>query len=114
MDRRSPPLPEGVQKESRRILAVVLPELPNELATPASTKKEKRKKLPLAVVFDAGTEPISGTAIIDSVNAEAHRRGVRVGQTITEACALVAELVVRRLAPEELSAALGRVAEVAL
>lgn len=101
-------------KESRRILAVVLPELPNELATPAATKKEKRKKLPLVVVFDAGSEPISGTALIDSVNAEAHRRGVRVGQTITEACALVSELVVRRLAPEELSTALARVAEVAL
>lgn len=108
------PLPPDDVKAARRILAVVLPELPNELATPTATKKEKRKKLPLAVVFDVDNDPISGTAIIDSVNAEAHRRGVRVGQTITEACVLVAELVVRRLAPEELSSALARVAEVAL
>jgi protein ImuB len=99
--------------EERRIAALVLPELPNELCLPAPTRKEKRTSLPLGVVFDV-QEPISGTAVLDSVNAEAHRHGVRVGQTITEACALLAHLVVRHLSREQLGEALARVAEVAL
>jgi len=118
----------------RRILALVLPELLCELAeerllwgrTPNSQKK------PLGIVLVAGTEPkqvgsktaavvegasqktISATAKLSAVNESARRYGVREGQSIAEACALVSSLIVREVTRAEVNETLGRIAEVGL
>jgi protein ImuB len=105
----------------RRIAAVVLPELLVELASarlavgPGGARRPKL--VPLGVVMTQGAsagEEIAATAVLGAVNAAARRFGVRPSQTIAEACALVANLIVREVCEPEVSATLGRVAEVAL
>ncbi len=119
---------------TRRVLALTLPGLLCELAeerllwgrTPSAQKK------PLGVVLVSGSEPkkadskssldakgappktISATAKLCAVNESARRYGVREGQSIAEACALVASLVVREVTLTEVQETLGRVAEVGL
>ncbi len=105
--------------EVRRIVAVVLPDLSCELGGGAeigTPKPKKRRVLPLGVVLadDESSEPVSATAILDAVNEEARRHGVCKGQSIAEACALLAHLVVRRVSREQIHTALARVAEIAL
>ncbi len=121
-------------ESSRRVLALVLPGLLCELAeerllwgrTPSAQKK------PLGVVLVAGAEPkkalsktkfaaegappkpISATAKLSAVNESARRYGVREGQSIAEACALVSSLVVREVTQAEVNETLGRIAEVGL
>ena len=97
----------------RRVVAVVLPELLCEVAAEAWLKEPQQGSLtevPLAVVLDV--DPTA--AKLDAVNRVARRFGVNTGQTIVEAQAFLSQLVVRRLAPEKVQAALARVAEVAL
>lgn len=101
---------------TRRIVAVVLPQLACEIA--------RRKKIdagaaaggPIAVILepDGGGAAVVETAAIDAVEDEARRYGVRPGQRVTEATALVASLVVCRVTYGEIDAALGRVADVLL
>ena len=91
----------------RRVLALVLPELLCELAEKRLLLGLQRSKVkpPLGVVLVANAEvktepssaaelkPIDATTKLSAVNESAKRYGVREGQTIAEACALVANLV---------------------
>ena len=62
----------------------------------------------------AETKPVDATAKLSAVNESAKRYGVREGQTIAEACALVASLVVREVTQSEVLSTLGCIAEVGL
>ena len=98
----------------RRVAAVVLPELLVELAS-GPIFERAAKAPPLGVVMRTETgDELAATAVLDAVNAAARRFGVRAGQTIAEACALVAHLVVREVKESDVQAALARIAEVAL
>ncbi|HWZ90091.1 MAG TPA: DNA polymerase Y family protein, partial [Polyangiaceae bacterium] len=119
---------------ARRVLALVLPELLCELAEErllwGVQRGSAKKSKPLGVVLVAGSEPqkrtspgaeleaepkpISATAKLSAVNESARRYGVREGQSIAEACALVASLVVREVTQVEVRETLGRIAEVGL
>lgn len=125
----------------RRIAAVVLPELLCEIAevawvpvssesAPRSRRSPSRARVrsaPFGVVLlgEAQSEAsdrelpaedpaIKPTSKLDAVNFEARRFGVRAGQSIAEACAILAKLSVRSVTPDQVRAALGRVAEIAL
>ncbi len=109
----------------RRIVAVALPDLLCELALatlrpPPSDQAEAPRPRwqppPLGVVLvEPRTEnPTAATTMLDAVNVEARRYGVRDGQSIAEACALVARLTVREVEKAAVLAELGRIAEVAL
>lgn len=130
----SPPAPLPVEASARRIVALVLPALLCELAeTPAFTAlgeavkatpptSPRRRQLPLGVVLgeapasanSASAEEIPATALLSAINEAASRYGVRVGQSIAEAKALVSRLVVRRVPRDAIEHGLARVAEVAL
>ena len=120
---------------ARRVLALVLPELLVELAEQRLLWGLQRGKAkpPLGVVLvngadpkKAGTaesassavgsvaKPIDATAKLSAVNESARRYGVREGQSIAEACALVANLVVREVTQAEVRELLGSIAEVGL
>jgi len=120
----------------RRVLALVLPELLCELAEArllwGLSRGSAKKSKPLGVVLVTGAEPkkrtsgvelpaqtaepkpIDATAKLSAVNEAARRYGVREGQSIAEACALVASLVVREVTEAEVRETLGRIAEVGL
>jgi protein ImuB len=112
----------------RRVLALVLPELLCELAEKRLLLGLQRSKTkpPLGVVLVANaetkpsqpgaaeTKPVDATAKLSAVNESAKRYGVREGQTIAEACALVASLVVREVTQSEVLSTLGCIAEVGL
>ncbi|MEZ4298259.1 MAG: DNA polymerase Y family protein [Polyangiaceae bacterium] len=117
----------------RRIVAIVLPKLACEIA-----KSRANVKGPLAILFDPsaagpardrspsagqialpGFEPaprpaVKESAVIGAVCDEARRYGVRPGQRVAEATALVARLHVLSVTFAEIDHALGRVAEVAM
>jgi protein ImuB len=121
---------------ARRVLALVLPELLCELAEQRLLWGPQRGKAkpPLGVVLSSApsskpklsamqgvqgelapeAKPIDATAKLSAVNESARRYGVREGQTIAEACALVASLVVREVTPAEVREALGGIAEAGL
>ena len=117
----------------RRVLALVLPELLCELAEKRLLCGLSRAKTkpPLGVVLvtgesrpsneskpgepkSGGQKPIDATAKLSAVNESAKRYGVREGQTIAEACALVASLVVREVTLAEVLETLSCIAEVGL
>jgi protein ImuB len=109
----------------RRVLALVLPELLCELAEKRLLWGLQRGKAkpPLGVVLvpNAVSTPAAGseraldaTAKLSAVNESARRYGVREGQSIAEACALVASLVVREVSQAEVLETLGCIAEVGL
>jgi protein ImuB len=128
--------PETTVSTERRVLALVLPELLCELAEKRLLCGLARGKAkpPLGVVLVSGAEPrpsqagaaesgqsgaaepkpIDATAKLNAVNESAKRYGVREGQTIAEACALVASLVVREVTQAEVLETLGCIAEVGL
>src|SRR5688572_3627227 len=130
-------LPEtGKAVLERRIAAVVLPELLCEIAAASalSHPSQKRQKPPLGVVIvdpvaasfsdevvEAGevaqavqAAELKASALLDAVNEQARRFGVREGQSIAEACALVSDLVVRVVSRDQVNQALGRIAELGL
>jgi protein ImuB len=116
----------------RRVLALVLPELLCELAEKRLLLGLSRGKAkpPLGVVLVtaesksgasqavaesvAEQRPVDATAKLSAVNESAKRYGVREGQTIAEACALVASLVVLEVTQAEVLSTLGCIAEVGL
>ena len=131
----------AVPAPERRVLALVLPELLCELAEKRLLLGLQRGKAkpPLGVVLvmssesKAGTakpggvnaelaphetvseqRPVDATAKLSAVNESAKRYGVREGQTIAEACALVSSLVVREVTQAEVRETLGCIAEVGL
>ncbi|WP_438028064.1 DinB/UmuC family translesion DNA polymerase [Sorangium sp. So ce233] len=109
----------------RRIVAIVLPQLACELVKQRGPVSPSGKA-PLAVIIGGDEdrraalaarserEPPAPVAVIDVVDDEARRYGVRPGQKVVEAAALVAHLAIHRVTFAEMDAALGRVAEVAL
>jgi protein ImuB len=123
----------GRTSPGRRIAAIVLPDVLAELSEPKSPLDRdpqgrpangRRTKgnagaspNPLGVVLVSGDQDeasLSAAARLDAVNAAARRYGVREGQSIAEACALVSNLVVRKVTTQQLRAALESIAEVAL
>ncbi len=118
--------------ERRRVVAIVLPNLLTELAsavlvTPKleatdAARARRRAATPLGVLLvDESTASSNGekpppeaTSVLAAVNEGAERYGVRVGQTIAEAHALVARLLIREVTRREVCTRLGEVAEVAL
>ena len=131
--------PEACALPARRVLALVLPELLCELAEErllwGLQRAKSAKARPLGVVLVAGSEQkkraaaagsgseapveveqkqLDATAKLSAVNASARRYGVREGQSIAEACALVSSLVVREVTQAEVRETLGRIAEVGL
>jgi protein ImuB len=109
----------------RRIVAIVLPQLACELVKQRGPVSPSGKA-PLAVILGGEEdrraalapqperEAQAPAAVIDVVDDEARRYGVRPGQKVVEAAALVAHLAIHRVTFAEIDAALGRVAEVAL
>ncbi|WP_437898852.1 DinB/UmuC family translesion DNA polymerase [Sorangium sp. So ce124] len=111
----------------KRIVAIVLPQLACELVKQRGPVSPSGKA-PLAVILggdedrraaaaprpEPEREPQAPAAVIDVVDDEARRYGVRPGQKVVEAAALVAHLAIHRVTFAEIDAALGRVAEVAL
>ncbi|WP_437298786.1 DinB/UmuC family translesion DNA polymerase [Sorangium sp. So ce426] len=109
----------------RRMVAIVLPQLACELVKQRGPVSPSGKA-PLAVILGGEEdrraalapqperEPQAPAAVIDVVDDEARRYGVRPGQKVVEAAALVAHLAIHRVTFAEIDAALGRVAEVAL
>jgi protein ImuB len=100
---------------ARRVCALLLPDLWCEIAAHAGDPKD----LPLAVVqtqkeISESEETELGKKEIGAVNDIARRFGVRAGQTVAEARALLAGLVVRGITLEAIRNALGSVAEVVL
>ncbi|MFZ5891437.1 MAG: hypothetical protein ACOY0T_10330 [Myxococcota bacterium] len=121
----------------RRVVALVMPALLCELAAtpafasagddvkPLPVRSPSRRQLPLGVVLgDSPTpggassssenEEIPATAVLSAVNEAASRYGVRVGQSLAEAKALLTRLVVRRVPRSAIEQGLARIAEVAL
>jgi protein ImuB len=107
-----------VSGASRRIVALVLPELLLEVAVAAAPARSPRPwGVVLAEPSEAGShanEPMSPSVRLDAVSAAARRCGVRAGQTIAEARALIAGFEVEKLRPVAVERALAAVAEVAL
>jgi protein ImuB len=123
---------------SRRILALILPDLLVELALQKrlahapELQAEAHKPLGVVLVNEPEKAPpqqlslsVAGRALapeqelpasepLAAVNREAERFGVRAGQTIAEASALVSRLVVAKVKQVEVERALGALAEVAL
>jgi protein ImuB len=99
----------------RRVVAVVLPELWCELVELAPAPRALLGRVPLGVVLgEPGAEDeIAATSRLEAVNARAHRLGIRPGQTLAQARALVARFEVRRVSRAQLEQGLGRVAEIA-
>jgi protein ImuB len=100
---------------ARRVGAVLVPDLWCEIAMHAGDPRD----LPLAVVetqheIQEGEETELGKKELGAVNDVARRFGVRVGQTVAEARALLAGLAVRGITRESIRQALGSVAEVVL
>ncbi|UQA55818.1 DNA polymerase Y family protein [Polyangium aurulentum] len=99
---------------NRRIAAIVLPQLGCELV-----RQRLPLDAPLGILFTrsgeaSGDERDKATATLDLVDEAAWHYGVRPGQRVAEAMATLAELSIHAVTFEEIDAALGRVAEVAL
>lgn len=112
-----------MKETRRRILALILPELLCELA-PRGLAREARGPLGVVLVHPHQTEnngvkegeaePLEPTATLSAVNAAAQRFGVRTGQTLAEANALLSGLRVVALPIAHVERALAAVAEAAL
>ena len=100
----------------KRIVAIVLPQLACEIARRKRIDAGVTPSGPLGVILEPDAAGVAAleTAVLDAVEDEARRYGVRPGQRVTEAAALLASLSVQRVTHGEIDAALGRVAEVAL
>ncbi len=101
---------------SRRIVAVVLPQLGAELV-----RQRLHVEGPLAVIYSYGLSDshieagqTQSTAAIDLVDEAAWHYGVRPGQGVAEAQASLAGLTIQTVSIDEIFAALGRVAEVCM
>lgn len=109
--------PETSSDQGRRIAALVLPDLPCELA---EERDPARRKVPFGVlVTPAPGAEAEGAAlypqgVLVAVNEEARRLGVRPGQTPAEAQALLARLWVGEVGAHEIGRALEGICEMAL
>jgi protein ImuB len=128
---------EPVLSPERRIVAIVVPKLllelsrvslavPKVASEPSPGRARVRRVPPLGVLLvDSPRKPVSSeegpvapeappTGELAAVNDVAERFGIRVGQTVAEAHAFVAKLVVREVTREQVLTRLGEIAEVAL
>ncbi len=102
-----------------RCLAITLPDLLCELA---ALGRESRVGVggalsldaPLAVVVAARPEELRASARLSAVSLRARKAGVYAGQRASVARALLASLEVVRVSPDEVRAALARIAELGL
>lgn len=121
------------EARSRRVLALILPDLLVELATRHWLQTDWRSR-PLGVVLVRQPEKpepqqlslsVAGKALaseqelpaserLAAVNREAERFGVRAQQSIAEASALVSQLIVVQVRQVEVERTLGSLAEIAL
>lgn len=102
-----------------RILALALPDLVCELAALARESAvgvagALALDAPLVVVLAATPDDMKPNARISAVTLRARRLGVFPGQTVAEAHARASGLDVRRVSPDDVASALGRIAEMAL
>jgi protein ImuB len=113
---------EGAKSAERRVVAIVLPDLLTELAESSSARASadpgRGLHCPLGVLLvDASSKdkpaPPAG-AVFTAVNDAAKRFGIRAGQTVAEAYAIVAHLVVREVSQGDVAARLGEIAEIAM
>lgn len=108
----------AVPASERRVAALALPTLLVELAE--QSRAQARSRLPLAVVLveesskESPFEEVLATSLLSAVNEVARRLGVREGQTVAEARAFSAHLVVHAVPRSALEQALGNIAEIAL
>jgi len=102
------------QVARRRVAAVVLPELLEELAVGHAGPPTPGPRGVVVVEQHAEPNELAATALLDGANAAARRLGVRKGQTLNEARALASRLIVHQVSRDQITAALGRVAEAAL
>lgn len=105
----------------RRILALVLPELLEELVMERFRVPEARaprcepRVIPRAIILsELQSAMIDPDTRLDAVNVAARKAGVNIRQTIAQASARVANLAVHALPPTCVTQALQRVAEAAL
>jgi len=122
------PVSSFPERVARSFLAIVLPDLLEELAlercpraaavVPSRSRGPSSRGhngVPRAIVLaedrSTGLEP---TARIDAVNGAAHRLGVSSRQTVAQATAMVESLVLHTVPPTSVSRALQQVAEAAL
>jgi len=105
----------GNSPDPRRILALYLPEFLVELSQRAAPDRAPRA-FGVVLQGEQGVtgEPLRASARLDAVSPAARRLGIREGQTIAEASALVGGFDVRRLGSDQVMAGLATVAEVAL
>ncbi len=98
---------------SRRIAAIVVPDLLLELAL---RRQEALRTQPFGVVLveEEAEEPTKATALLDAVNPVAASHGVQAGQSIAEAHALSAAMGVVELGRANVAIELGHLAEAAL
>lgn len=99
----------------RRIVALVMPDLLCEIVGEVrrSTKGNGRRPHPLAVLFGREGETKANEQLV-AVNETARYYGVRPGQTVTEACALLSQLTISEVTEQDVQICLGRIAEMAL
>jgi protein ImuB len=117
----SPHENELTKSAERRVVAVVLPELLVELAKgPVEPRRGRalQGEIPVGVLLvdESSNEkpaPPAG-AVFAAVNDAAKRFGIRAGQTVAEAYAIVAHLVVREVSRSDVAARLGEIAEIAM
>lgn len=100
-------------EEQRVPLAVVsnYEVVPQTLTASGSASRAVARSVQTQNEPAAAQRELTQTAKISAVNASARAFGVRVGQSIAEACAWVAHLKVRKVEIAELQVALARVAE---
>jgi protein ImuB len=119
--------PKISEVNERRFMAVVLPELLNELATrepclgkpclgkPPHPRSGLSRGTPRAVVLsEVHSSMLEPNARLDAVNSAARALGVSTRSTIAQATALVENLTLCALPPARVSQALKQVAEAAL
>ncbi len=120
-----PPAVAPPKRAERRFMAVVLPELLNELAArepcpgklqrPRLPRPGMARTMPRAVVLsEAHSSMLEPNARLDAVNSTARELGVSTRSTIAQATALVENLALCALPRARVSQALKQVAEAAL
>ncbi len=108
-------------RSKRRVAAVFLPHLLCEIAEqqaaalPPPRERTDHTRLEVASSKMIGVvESPQPTSVLLAVSEAAARCGVRVGQTVAEARAMVSSLTIHVVAAERVRDALGRIAEISL
>jgi protein ImuB len=102
-----------VDSSERRIVAVVLPELLTELSD-VGFAGGQQKPTGILIVEGVSNSAAPAGAVLAAVNESAKRFGVRPGQTVAEAHAIVANLSIREVSRSDIATRLGEIAEVAM